>query len=97
MDDLDDREKGGILGFLVDILSTNLIACDRDIACVEVADAIDVEGGLVFGLVGHSSLVEELVFVLGDDVDDRCGVNIGLIGFGIDGNEYNFVLGFQII
>ena len=73
-----------------------MIACDRDIACVQVADAINVEGGLGFG-VGHGSLVEELIFVLSDDVDNRCGVDVVAVGFRVDGNEYNFVLRFQVV
>lgn len=74
-----------------------MIACDRDIACVKVADAINVEGGLGFGWVGHGSLVEELIFVLSDDVDNRCGVDVVAVGFRVDGNEYNFVLRFQVV
>ena len=74
-----------------------MIACDRDIACVKVADAINVEGGLVFGLISHGSLVEELIFVLSDDVDNRCGVDVVAVGFRVDGNEYNFVLRFQVV
>ena len=97
MDDLDDCKKCCVLRFLLDILSTNLIACDRDIACVQVSDAVDMEGGLIFGWVGHGYLVEKLVFVLGDDVDDRCSINVGPIGFGIDGDEDNFVLGLQVV
>ena len=78
---LRQREKCGVLGLLLSVLDADLIACDRDIACVEVADAVDVEGGLVFGLICHEWLVEKLVFVLGDDVDDRCGVDVSPIGF----------------
>ena len=85
------------MGFWLDVLNANLIACDRDIACVEVADPIDVEGWLIFGLVGHGSLVEELIFVLSDDVDNRCGVNVVAVGFRVNGNEYNFVLRFQVV
>ena len=95
------EELGELFGFfevgcwsVIMVLDANLISCDRDIARVEIADAVDVESGLVFGLVSHDALVEKLVFVLGDDVDDGCGINVGPIRFGIDSDEDDFVLGF---
>lgn len=61
------EDLGELFGFLkvsfwsiVVILDADLIACDRDISCVEVSDAIYVESRLIFGLIRHGRLVEEL-------------------------------------
>ncbi len=42
-------------------------------------------------------LVEELFFVLGNDIDDCCGINVTAIGFGVDSDEDYFVLGFEVV
>ena len=72
----------------VGVLVADLIACDCDITRVQISDAVDVK----CWLVGYEWLVEELVFVLGDDVDDRCSTNVGLIRFGIDSDKDDFIL-----